>query len=216
MLCHGQKLMCTWMVGRRQQHPLPAIARERGARDGDAPQQGTPEGVTSCAHSAAICSNALVVPSFLLEQGTCSATLSRTGVHSSLSFRWLAMKSAGSYSENLIRAKPRGGAAPGQRKQLLRKAQCAGCNIMHAQPEQSCALHRPCRLLQAMLCDGLTRWFCAAPSGRCWVIKDAANQGLPSDPAVVWIPSEDSHGREDSTGARRGSGGAARTAAGCR
>ena len=57
--------------------------------------------MTSLAHNPATASNAALLPIFLEEQGTCTATLSRTWRHSSLSFRCDAMKSTGSYSENL-------------------------------------------------------------------------------------------------------------------
>ena len=68
---------------------------------GDAPQQGMSEGVTSLAQRPAISEKASVMPIFLEEQGTWMATLSRTWLHSSLSFRWVRMNSMGSYSENL-------------------------------------------------------------------------------------------------------------------
>ena len=65
------------------------------------PQQGTPLGTTSLAHIPASCSRVLLMPAFLLLQGTCTATQSRTFLKSSLSTRNTLMNSAGSYSENL-------------------------------------------------------------------------------------------------------------------
>ena len=66
-----------------------------------APQQGMPEGVTSCAHRAASSSNAPLTPIFFDEQGMWMATLSRTLRHSSLSLRKRLINWAGSYKENL-------------------------------------------------------------------------------------------------------------------
>lgn len=50
----------------------------------DAPQQGTPEGMTSSAHMAASCVKASDTPIFLLEQGTCTATRCFTCVDTEL------------------------------------------------------------------------------------------------------------------------------------
>ena len=65
------------------------------------PQHGIPEPVTSSAHFSASFVNVCSTPSFLDEHGTWMAMCFFTLLNSSLSSKWFAMNSAGSYKENL-------------------------------------------------------------------------------------------------------------------
>ena len=86
---------------------------------GGVPQQGMPEGTTSCAHMPATLAKAFSTPIFLEEQGTWMATVSLTLRHSSLSCKKVEMNSMGSYRANLYNTASSAPAAPSMQSQAL-------------------------------------------------------------------------------------------------